>query len=439
MGRWDGRKHLLSTRTMTFPTGLLTLVKEVLDFHSIAYAVQDTRPILTLGQPMPFSVKLYGWQEQIVKTSIEKRYGIIKSPTGSGKGTIMHATVAAINQPTVILVTKQDLLWQLAARWKEYTETEAGIIGAGRVDIKHVNIAMVQTVARTLDPKYKRESSEEKDDTAVSNPQLVKQLIQTVPVVLLDESHHSPARTIYNILKNCKSTTIRLGYSATPFRDENDDLMIEAALGTKIVNIGIPWLVQNKYLAEPTIYFIKFKHKRAPAGLTYKELYANEIVENEERNKLIVKLAYKYYKAGKKVMIAVTYIKHGNILEQMLRTLVGDDVRFVSGQINSTDRKGLPEEFEAGTFKIAIATTCWGEGLNLPSVDVLINAKGGESKVATLQIAGRALRITATKTKALVLDVLDTGCRFFQKHAKSRIEALQSEGLEVKFVDQSKV
>lgn len=438
-GGWDGRKHLFSVRTMAFPSGLLSLVLEALDFQGIAYKVTDSRSKLVLEQPIPFKVPLYDWQEEIVQTSLAKQYGIIKSPTGSGKGVMMCATIARINKPTLLLTHKRDLLWQLSARWKEYTGTEMGVVGAGKIDIKKINIAMVQTVARVFDAKYRRSKYEEADDTPVTNPGLIKRLVQSTPVVILDESHRVVAKTIYTILKNCQSAHVKLGYSATPYRDAADDLLVEAAFGVKIVNITIPWLVENKYLAKPTLYFIKFKHKRAPISLNYPELYVQEIVDNLERNKLIVKLAYQYYQKGEKVLIAVTYLKHGRILEQMLKELVGDDVRFVNGELSQGERQDLPKELSSGEFKIGICTTVWSEGVDIPEIGVLINAKCGESKVATLQIAGRALRKTNTKDKALLLDFYDYGCRFFENHSKSRLEAFKEEGLEVKFIESSKL
>ncbi len=36
-----------------------------------------------------------------------------------------------------------------------------------------------------------------------------------------------------------------------------------------------------------------------------------------------------------------------------------------------------------------VCTTAWKEGINIPSLDVIINAAGGKSEIATLQNLGR--------------------------------------------------
>ena len=59
---------------------------------------------------------------------------------------------------------------------------------------------------------------------------------------------------------------------------------------------------------------------------TYHEVYTNYIVENDDRNDLIIDAAKKLVGAGKKVLILVVRVKHGQILMDMM----GDDIRCAS-------------------------------------------------------------------------------------------------------------
>jgi superfamily II DNA or RNA helicase len=44
--------------------------------------------------------------------------------------------------------------------------------------------------------------------------------------------------------------------------------------------------------------------------------------------------------------------------------------------------------------RCVIATTVWREGIDIPSLDCVINAAGGKSEIMTLQGVGRGLRKT---------------------------------------------
>ena len=54
-----------------------------------------------------------------------------------------------------------------------------------------------------------------------------------------------------------------------------------------------------------------------------------------------------------------------------------------------------------------IATTIFKEGINIPELNVLVNATMGKSDIATMQVIGRGLRKTATKTEIIVYDLFD--------------------------------
>ncbi|MEM2175219.1 MAG: DEAD/DEAH box helicase family protein, partial [Candidatus Micrarchaeia archaeon] len=80
----------------------------------------------------------------------ENERGLIKLPTGSGKGCIISATVAEKKVPTIVLVHRKDLLYQTVKRFKKEANIETGIIGDGKSEFKDVTVAMVQTLCRNL-------------------------------------------------------------------------------------------------------------------------------------------------------------------------------------------------------------------------------------------------------------------------------------------------
>lgn len=89
-GLWDGRKHLFKSSTGAFPTGLLDIVKNVLEATETPYTINDTRNI---PEPQGRTYDLvgakmegkYDYQLQAASTAVEKKQGILRIATGGGK------------------------------------------------------------------------------------------------------------------------------------------------------------------------------------------------------------------------------------------------------------------------------------------------------------------------------------------------------------------
>jgi len=148
-------------------------------------------------------------------------------------------------------------------------------------------------------------------------------------------------------------------------------------------------------------------------------------VQNSERNHLVCNLALKAKQAGHSVLVAVTQIEHGEILEHMLQR-VDPTAIFVNGQSDSKVRQQILKELGEGKNRIVIATNIYSEGVDCPGLDVLINAKAAASGIDSLQLLGRVLRTAPNKKHAWIVDLQDNG-KFLNNHSKDRVNIYQSE------------
>ena len=87
----------------------------------------------------------------------------------------------------------------------------------------------------------------------------------------------------------------------------------------------------------------------------------------------------------------------------------------------SSDRKQIIEDYRNGKIKCLISTLL-KEGVSIPSIDVLIYAAGGKSKISTIQTIGRALRIKEDGRDAIVIDVYDAVEAYLMEHSRERIK-----------------
>lgn len=433
-GRWDGRIRLFNTRDKTFSTGLLSKVCDILTKNNIQYVINDTRVKPILGQPIPTNTNLRQDQEDVVKICTEKAIGIIALPTGWGKSFSQIDLVCRLNLPTVIVVHKLDIMQQFIDWFKERAGIEVGQIGNGIVNPQHITIAMIQTLANAFKIKSKEIKSEKIDAKGYSN---IYNMCTQAQMVIADEAHNFNDGNIWrNVFTKFTSAYFRLGFTATPRKSLSGELLSQSIFGPIITSTSYTDCINVGYLTKPEVYVFNYKQQGLPYGTNYQQAYKERIVENEDRNFLICQLALKYYQAGKRVCIFVTHINHGKLLKQMLETVVGKgQVIFIEGAVKLEKRQEAIKAMEEGKLRLVIGSNCITEGVNIKSMDCLISARCGMSRVVFLQTIGRALRLFPGKDKATIIDIQDTGVKYFAYQARERLMLLNDLEFDIKIVN----
>lgn len=421
---YAGTKYFFTPKTQVFPTGMIHYVRDIMDKFNVEWEIIDHRPEVTLGTPLPLhGITLRDYQNEAVDLAIQKQRGILRAGTGAGKSSMLSAIIARTNVKTLILIHKQDIFYQLINTFERILKIPIGRLGDGECQFEHVTVAMIQTVAHVFDPKVKVLAKENK--ILAEKADVIKQFLNRVQCVLIDEAHHIAADTFWAVMQNMPNATYRIGVTATAFREDGMDIMLEGALAQKFIDISSSDLIDRGYLVPPTIYLYPFQHQRRKKDDTYGLVYSEEIVGHHDRNHLICQLAIKAKAAGKAVLIAVTQIEHGEILETMLQATDKSAI-FVNGQSKSEVRKQILEDLGKGVIKIVVATNIYSEGVDMPALSVLINAAGAASGIHSLQLLGRILRTFPGKTKAWVVDLQDNG-KFLNNHSRERVNIYQTE------------
>src|SRR5579872_224000 len=366
---YAGVKYFFTPKTQMFPTGMIHYVRDILDKYGIEWEIVDHRPQAQVGTELPLhGITLRDYQQEAVDLAIQKQRGIIRAGTGAGKSSMLSGIIAKLNVKTLILIHNQDIFYQLIKTFERTLKVPIGKIGDGECDFENVTVAMVQTVAHIFDPKVKVLA---KDDKILrEKSESIKQFLSEIECVLIDEAHHIAADTFWDVMQNIPKATYRIGVTATAFREDNMDLMLEGALAKKFIDISSSDLIDKKFLVPPDIFLFPVAHQRHKKDDTYGQVYNEEIVNNMERNSLICNSALKAKHAGKAVLIAVTQIEHGEILEKLLQS-VDKSAIFVNGQSKSEVRKQILQELGEGKIRIVIATNIYSEGVDMPALSVL--------------------------------------------------------------------
>ncbi|MGH7974958.1 MAG: DEAD/DEAH box helicase [bacterium] len=421
---YAGVRYFFSPKLQQFSTGLLHYVREILEKYNLEYEHVDMRPPVTLGTLLQLhDVTLRDYQQQAVDLAVERQRGIIRFGTGGGKTKTIASIIARLNVKTLILIHKTDIFYQLIDTFEKTLKIPIGQIGDGLFEPQRVTVGMIQSVAHIFDPKVKVLAKENK--ILAEKADAIKQFLNEVEFVVVDECHHIAADTFWTVLQNIPNALYRIGVTATDFREDNMDLMLEGGLAKKFIDVSSSNLIDRGYLVKPDIFLLPVAHQRRKKGDTYGQVYKEEIVENYGRNIIICDLALKAKTAGKTVLISITQIEHGEILESMLQ-LRDKSAIFVNGQSKSEVRKQILKGLDQANNKIVISTNIFSEGVDIRGLDTLINAAGAASGIHSLQLLGRVLRTFPGKTKAWVIDLQDSG-KYLNNHSKERVQIYETE------------
>ena len=408
-----------------FPTGLLN---KVLDFfskngfsrdHLRQSCVTDyrVRPKQTNGFPIEGKpAVLRPYQEKAVSELLIHGQGTIVSGTGSGKTMILQEVIHILGLKTVMIVPTVSILNQTIARFEKYFGSRlVGKLGDGKKVIdKKITVACAASAALTTADMW-----------------------EGVDVVITDEAHHTPAKTLETIMYNVfPKAFYRFGATATCFRNDGADLAIEAAVFPPLFNYDVEDGIKEGFLAVPStiVYHVPFNSYRDYSGKLMTYCYKYHVFRNEKLNRIIAQQINSYLAEGKQVLVLVREKEHGFRLQSMV-----PGSAFIHQGPRPTKLGPAPEpvykkstaavnDFNSGKLRCMIGTSIIGEGTDIIPVNVLFNLMGGKSKLDLMQNIGRGLRRTETKSEVLLIDYIHATHDLLKKHSLVRYKFYQSLG-----------
>ena len=339
-----------------------------------------------------FSLKTIVLREEqirLVKAAIEKQRGVLVAPTGEGKTLLGLAVISAFLKTKgriLWLCHTKDLMYQSAKVCEKELGIKPGIIGDGVFEkSKKITMATRQSFKKNLN------------------------LSLMYDIVIIDETHHiTSLNSEYGEILRSIFAPVRIGLTATlPKKDKEALLAIEGLLGPIMEEITIKEATDLGIMAKIKLRFLKVPMSHTIRDLRkYNDVYQQGVVERRAQHELIVRTAKEHIEKGDSVLVIVTRIEHGrNLLNEF--EYQGVKAFFAQGSTEGDVREEIKEALNKKKIHCVIATTIFKEGINIPELNVLVNATMGKSDIATMQVIGRGLRKTATKSEIIVYDLFD--------------------------------
>lgn len=369
-------------------------------------------------------------QLQTMKSIMDNQRGVIKNATGTGK-TVLAGGICSIwpSAHTIFLCQTLDLLQQ---SYKAFTE---------QFGFKNVI---------TLGGGKNQFDWPDKPAIVISTSQTFKNLpilehCTWPDIMICDEVHHLTEKhsMMAEILKQVLAP-VRIGLSAELPKTEKGRLILEGYIGPVIGKFTYSDGIEAGVLAIPLINLIpipynaeigetsRYRNVHDEKGDLLKGMYQKGIVENKSRNRLALIEAINSIKQGQSCLILTAReTEHGKILSEMAKDVFDIDIPFIYGVTEKEARQKIQNDLEKKKIKCVISNVIWKEGINIPSLDHVINI-GGEKW--PIQVVGRGSRTTKDKKILNFTDFLDP-YQWLSHHTVLRLIEYAKQG----FLDQKKL
>lgn len=385
------------------------------------------------GLPVQYEnlfIPRYPEQQKMVDDSLNLlkagRNHILNAPTGAGKTYMGCAIAAKMNTRTVVVTTKEDIVYQWVQAAKDVlglSDDEIGIWQGDRVPLPQHKfvVGLVQSLSKGED-RY---------------PDAYKGF----GLFISDEVHRMSADQFSQTMQHF-SCKYKLGLSATPYRKDGKDNVFLEHIGSVSVTgkqeTLIPKILVKQSTWKVPVVKVGNKYKQLPhtAGKT---IHLNKFMAKDKgRLNLIASFLYQAVSKKRTTLMFCDTLKE---LEAIEKTLI--DMGVTSGNIGwyigltSKRYKGTKAQKqdarEAATVKPIILTTykMCSEGTNLPWVDTCVL---GSPKSDVIQIVGRIRRVYEDKKLPVVLDIIDKDSHIFHQYAKKRLKWYRSLGSEIVYM-----
>lgn len=392
-----------------FLSGFIPRVSQYAKEQGITMYWEGSLPSFNWTNP-PYlkGIDLRSDQIDLIDRALALQRGMIKAPTGIGKTILALGFLSCFPGRNVLFLCREKgLMDQTFMEMQRFHFKNVGRYGDSLKELKPITIAIAQSFVKINPIKY----------------------CSYFDIVIVDEADVGIGidSQYYKILTRMLAP-IRIGLSATLPEKESSRLIMEGLLGPVIGEMTVQEGIESNLLAKPKIRIIRIpKDHRIREYRTYFDVYQYGIVERRSRNELIINTAIEYIKQGKTCLILVTKVEHGQILESIARER-GMKIPFVYGATDTSDRTEIKLDLNKKKIPCVIADVVWKRGVNIPSLDVIINAAGEKSETLTLQKIGRGLRRTDEKDEVIIVDFFDDSHFYLISHFGFRFSLYCEQG-----------
>jgi superfamily II DNA or RNA helicase len=313
------------------------------------------------------------------------RRQVISMATGTGK-TVVLATLPRLlnmgpNDVMLVVAHRDELIEQICDKlFAANPDLKIGVEKAERSAPPESNIvvATVQTLTRTRLAKF------------------VERFRRRISLFVIDEAHHTAAptyRAIFDAILAQRSNATILGFTATPQRGDGVKI-VDGVLFEKIVyEMDARRSIAEGYLVPVRSFRVATKTDLSEVATRGGDFVLGQLadaVDNPERNAQIYD-AYRRFTPDSKALVFAASVAHAGNLCAVFKK-AGVRAAWASGDTPTLERERIVADFRGTKIQVLVNCNLYLEGFDVPSIEVILNARPTQSTTLYTQITGRGLR-----------------------------------------------
>lgn len=420
--RLRGQLHGLEQREMacllradaSFPTGLLSIVKEVLkQTNSPVFDIEDLREkpesfIRFKWKKEPPEARYY--QQEMREMAEVKERGVFESCVGSGKTLVQAFITMDKRLPTLIIEPSVPLIDQTLNTFQNlFGKTNAQHVTTDDIKkgrkLKPIRLVTVQTLA------------------SLQEQNLLQDLIGDIGLLLMDEFHHAASKSYTALLEEMDHIYYRYGFTGTFLRNDSKTLDMWGVLSNRLYHYPAYKAIEDGFITPVEFQIHKLQ---GVEKMNYQKEYDANYCGSKALLSEILEIVKGISNDDQILILVDRKDKAGAIIHEYLN-LHNIENTYISGDDKKAVIREAIEGFNEHTIRVLIGSTVIGEGVDVHSTKHLILATGGKSEIKITQAIGRGVRLHPGKDKAYAYDFLFQGTKFLERHLEERLSIYENQ------------
>ncbi|MFZ1126182.1 MAG: DEAD/DEAH box helicase, partial [Candidatus Baltobacteraceae bacterium] len=311
------------------------------------------------------------------------RAQLVSLATGLGK-TVVIATLPELlelrpTDVTLVVAHRDELIQQLVERMK--MQNPDAIVGVEKADEYAAEecTIVVATVQTLTGPRLNR---------------FAAKFGRRIALFVIDEAHHAAAPTyraiLDKILTKRPDATI-IGFTATPHR--GDGIRLTEIFPDIVYTMDARAAIDAGYLVPVRSYAVNTETNLDEVGSRAGDFILGQLaeaVDTEERNLRVLE-AYQTLTPGKKTLVFTASVEHAKNVAALFKE-AKIKAAFASGDTPQAEREAIVAGFRGSKIDVLVNCGLYLEGFDVPSIEVIINARPTKSTTLYTQVTGRGMR-----------------------------------------------
>lgn len=336
-------------------------------------------------------------------------------PTGAGKTKLMASIFHDNSEPEIAIAHRQELVGQISCAMA--SEGIFHNVIAPEPVIKFCVQQHVKLFGRNF--HHQRAPAHVAGvDTLLARQDTLKQLTSSIRLWTIDEAHHVLPKNKWGKAVDLFQWTdatgtvrrpIGLGPTATPIRCDKQPLgrKFDGVFDQMVIGPTMRDLINMGYLSEYRIF-------APPASIARSSLKVSESTKDftpesardaSHKSPIVGDIVEQYQKiaAGKRAIVFVVDVDTAKEVAARF-VAAGIPAEAVSGKTDDTTRQRAIDRFARGELLVLVNVDLFGEGFDVPAVEVVCDGAPTQSFSKFAQRFGRMLRLSDGKTRGIYID-----------------------------------